>query len=350
VVGEGGFGVRAAVDVMGGDKAPGEILKGCWAAASLLDGDDAILLVGDEAVIRPALAASGLSADQLRRYVVVHASQSVGMDESPVEAIKGKPDSSLAVVAKLVSKGEADVAISAGNTGAFAAAAQLRMRLLPGVARPGIAVGLPTAGGTLVLCDAGANVGAKPHHLLQYALMAGVYATAAYGIENPRVGLLSVGEEDAKGNPLVKAVHKMLRDEPQVNFVGNIEGRDLTRGVADVVVCDGFVGNVVLKMLEGTTSSLFKQIIGAVQKSAPEILGPFRHALQPVIDSYDWQEHGGAPLLGVGGVALICHGASEAKAIQSTIRVGKRMVATGVSAKIVARLEQSIKVEESSES
>jgi glycerol-3-phosphate acyltransferase PlsX len=341
--------VRAAVDVMGGDKAPGEILKGCWAAAPLLDGEDAILLVGDEGVIRPAMASSGLSADQLRRYVVVHASQSVGMDESPVEAVKGKPDSSIAVVCKLAAKGEADVAISAGNTGAFAAAAQLRMRLLPGVSRPGIGVGLPTAAGTLVLCDAGANIGAKPHHLLQYALMAGVYATAAYGIENPRVGLLSVGEEDAKGNVLVKQAHKLLRDEPQVNFIGNVEGRDLTRGACDVVVCDGFVGNVVLKMLEGVSAGLFKQIVGAVQQHAPEIMDRFRPALKTVADRYDWQEYGGAPLLGVGGICLICHGASEAKAIRSALRAGKQMVASGVNGKIVARLETSVKIEENAD-
>ncbi len=338
--------MRAAVDVMGGDKAPGEILLGCWSAAPTLGGDDSVLLVGDEAVIRPALAAADLSAEQRGRYRVVHASQSVGMGESPVEAVRSKPDSSIAVACKLVAKGEADVAISAGNTGAFAAAAQLRMRLLPGVARPGITVGLPTAGGTVVLADAGANIGAKPHHLLQYALMAGVFATAVYGVENPRVGLLSVGEEDAKGNPVVKAAHKMLRDEPQVNFIGNVEGRDLTRGVCDVVICDGFVGNVVLKMVEGITAGLFRQITAAVKQSAPEVLPAFAKALRPVVDLYDWQEYGGAPLLGVGGIALICHGASEAKAIRSTLRVAKQMVATGVNAKIVARLEQSIQVDE----
>ena len=340
--------MRAAVDVMGGDKAPGEILKGCWAAASLLDGDDAIVLVGDRAVIDPALADCGLSAEQRRRYSVVHASQTVDMHESPVEAVRGKPDSSIAVTAKLVAKGEADVAISAGNTGAFAAAAQLRMRLLPGVVRPGIAVGLPTSGGTLVLCDAGANIGAKAHHLLQYAIMAGVYATAAYGIANPRVGLLSVGEEDEKGNPVTKQAHQLLRAEPQVNFVGNVEGRDLTRGVCDVVVCDGFVGNVVLKMLEGVTAGLFKQIAAAVGQFNPDLVGPFKQAIRPVVDSYDWQEHGGAPLLGVGGIALICHGASEAKAIKNAVRVGKQMVASGVTAKIVDRLSRSVAVTEAS--
>ena len=341
--------MRAAVDVMGGDKAPGEILKGCWSAAPLLDGDDAVVLVGDQQVIQPALVAADLSAEQRRRYTVVHATQVVGMDEPPVEAVRAKPDSSVSVTCKLVAKGEADVAISAGNTGAFAAAAQLRMRLLPGVVRPGIAVGLPTAAGTLVLCDAGANIGAKAHHLLQYAIMAGVYATAAYGIENPRVGLLSVGEEDEKGNPVVKQAHQMLRTEPQVNFVGNVEGRDLTRGVCDVVVCDGFVGNVVLKMLEGVTSSLFKQIGAAVGKFNPEMVGPFKQAIRPVVDSYDWQEHGGAPLVGVGGIALICHGASEAKAIRSTLRVGKQMSAAGVNGRIVERLGRSVPIEENAE-
>ena len=167
--------MRAAVDVMGGDNAPKAILDGCWEAAPLLDESDLILLVGDEAVIRPALDASPLTADQKKLYTIVHTTQVVAMDESPVEAVRGKPDSSISVVAKLVSKGEADVAISAGNTGAFAAASQLRMRLLPGVVRPGIAVGLPTPAGVIVLCDAGANVGAKPHHLLQYALMAGAF-------------------------------------------------------------------------------------------------------------------------------------------------------------------------------
>ena len=338
--------MRAAVDVMGGDKAPGEILKGCWAAAPLLDGDDAIVLVGDRAVIDPALAAWELPAEQRRRYSVVHASQSVTMHESPVEAVRGKPDSSISVAARLVAEGKADVTLSAGNTGAFAAAAQLRMRLLPGVVRPGIAIGLPTAAGPLVLCDAGANIGAKAHHLLQYAIMAGEYAAAAYGVSNPRVGLLSVGEEDEKGNPIVKQAHQLLRAEPSVNFIGNIEGRDLTRGVADVVVCDGFVGNVVLKMLEGVTAGLFKQIGAAVAKADAAMVGPFSRAVQPVVDSYDWQEHGGAPLLGVGGIALICHGASEARAIRSTIRVAKQMVAAGVNEKIVRRLAETAQVGE----
>ena len=178
--------------------------------------------------------------------------------------------------------------------------------------------------------------------------MAGVYATAAYGLANPRVGLLSVGEEDAKGNPVVKQAHQLLRAEPQVNFVGNVEGRDLTRGVCDVVVCDGFVGNVVLKMLEGITAGLFKQIRAAVAETAPEIAQSFSQAIRPVVDLYDWQEYGGAPLLGVGGVALICHGASEAKAIRSALRVGKQMVASGVNAKIVARLADTVSIDEES--
>ncbi len=341
--------MRAAVDVMGGDKAPGDILQGCWDAASLLTGDDLILLVGDEATCRAGLEASGLSPADRERYRVVASTQLIGMDESPVEAVRAKPDSSIAVMCKLAAKGEADVVISAGNTGACVAAAQLRMRTLPGVSRPGIGVAIPTAGGPLVLCDVGANVTPKPKHLQQYAIMAGVYASAVYGVANPRVGLLSVGEEDAKGNPLVKQAHKLLRDEPLVNFVGNVEGRDLTRGVVDVIVCDGFVGNVVLKLVEGVTSGLFKQIAAAIAQSAPDVMAQVKPVLQKVADTYDWQEHGGAPLLGVGGTCLICHGASGPKAIKSALRIGKQLVASGVNEKIVALLAKSIQVEENAE-
>lgn len=338
--------MRAAVDVMGGDKSPGEILKGCWEAAPLLDGDDQIILVGDSKVIEDGLAASGLSEDARRRYRVVATTQVVAMDDSPVEAIKGKPDSSIAVMCKLASKKEADVVISAGNTGACVAAAQLRMRTLAGISRPGIGVGVPTMAGPVVLCDVGANVAPKPKHLLQYAIMAGIYATAVYGIEKPRVGLLSVGEEDAKGNSLTKQAHQLLRDEPLVNFIGNVEGRDLTRGVADVIVTDGFVGNVVLKLMEGVSEGLFRQIGGAVMQAGPEAAAVFKPVMAKIMQKHDWQEAGGAPLLGVDGYCLICHGRSEAKAIKNAVRVGKQLVSSGVNQKIVAAVASSIPVSE----
>src|SRR5260370_26235506 len=173
------------------------------------------------------------------------------MDDPPVEAIRNKPDSSIAVMCKMAAKGEADVVMSAGNTGACVAAAQLKMRTLPGVSRPGIAVILPTFYGPVVVCDVGANIAPQPRHLQQYAIMAGAYASAVVGIDNPRVGLLSIGEEDAKGTIMVKEARKLMRDEPQINFVGNVEGRDLFKGIVDVFVGDGFVGNTILKFTEG---------------------------------------------------------------------------------------------------
>ncbi len=338
--------MRVAVDVMGGDKAPAAILKGCWDAAHLVEGDDVIFLVGDEAVCNEGLAASGVAADKRHHYKVIATTQIVEMDDSPVEAIRGKPDSSIAVMCRMASKGEADVVISAGNTGACVAAAQLRMRLLPGVSRPGIAVILPTFHGPVVVCDVGANVIAKPKHLEQYAMMASAYSTAVCGIESPRVGLLSIGEEDSKGNSLVKESRKLLRDEPQINFIGNIEGRDLFKGACDVVVCDGFVGNIILKFTEGIAEGLFETIVAEVQDTAPEMLDQFKPVLKTIYGRHDWQEYGGAPLLGVGKYCLICHGRSEARAIMNAIRVGKQLHKSSVNEKIVKLIEKSIPVEE----
>jgi glycerol-3-phosphate acyltransferase PlsX len=331
---------------MGGDKAPAAILRGCWDAAPLLDGDDQIILVGDEPTIQRALAESGLSEAAKSRYRAVHTTQIIEMDDSPVEAIRSKPDSSIAVMCKLASRGEADLVISAGNTGACVAAAQLRMRTLPGVSRPGIAVILPTFYGPVVICDVGANVTPKPKHLQQYAIMAGAYATAVGGIENPRVGLLSIGEEDAKGNVLVKESRKLMRDEPLINFIGNVEGRDLFSGAVDVVVCDGFVGNIVLKFTEGMADGLFKTIMAELQEFAPGLLEEFKPVMKKLYLKHDWQEYGGAPLLGVGGYMMICHGRSEAKAIRNAIRVGKQLHASRTNERIVERIATSIPVTE----
>jgi len=338
--------VRAAVDVMGGDHAPQAILQGCWDAAPLLSDEDVILLVGDRQVIEEGLSSSGLSDEQKARYQIVPTTQVIQMDDPPVEAIRNKPDSSIAVMCKLASKGEADVVISAGNTGACVAAAQLRMRTLPGVSRPGIAVILPTFHGPVVVCDVGANIAPKPKHLQQYAIMAGAYAQALAGIENPRVGLLSIGEEDAKGTTMVKEARKLMRDEPLINFVGNVEGRDLFKGVVDVVVCDGFVGNIVLKFTEGMAEGLFQTILAELQEFSPNLLDQFKPVMKKMYQKHDWREYGGAPLLGVGGYCLICHGRSDALAIRNAIRVGKQMSTSGVNEKIIARIEKSIPAEE----
>src|SRR4051812_69028 len=334
--------VRAAVDVMGGDRAPEAILKGCWDAAGLLSGNDLVYLVGDERIITHSLSASGLTSAQKGFYNTVPTTEVVGMDDSPVEAIRTKPNSSISVMSKMVARGEADVAISAGNTGACVAAAQLRMRTLPGVSRPGIAVILPTFHGPVVICDVGANIAPQPRHLQQYALMASAYATAVCGIESPRVGLLSIGEEDAKGTTTVKEARKLLRDEPQVNFYGNVEGRDLFKGVVDVVVCDGFAGNIVLKFTEGMAEGLFQTILAELAEFAPDLLDQFKPVMKKIYQKHDWQEYGGAPLLGVGGYCLICHGRSDHRAIKNAIRVAKQLVASGVNQRIVETIEKSI--------
>jgi glycerol-3-phosphate acyltransferase PlsX len=229
------------------------------------------------------------------------------------------------------------------------AAAQLRMRTLPGVARPGIAVILPTFHGPVVVCDVGANVVAKPKNLEQYAIMAAAYSTAICNIDSPRVGLLSIGEEDAKGSPLVKEARKLLRDEPQINFIGNIEGKDLFRGACDVVVCDGFVGNIILKFTEGIAEGLFQTIIAEIQEAAPNLLNDFKPVMKTIWAKHDWQEYGGAPLLGVGGYCLICHGRSEPRAIMNVIRIGKQLCKSGVNEHIVEAIEKSIPVEDTGE-
>ncbi len=340
--------MRAAVDVMGGDHAPAEILRGCWDAAPLLGPDDQVLLVGPESLVTEALEKADLPDDKRGRYRGIWAEDVIGMDESPVEAVRGKPNSTIAVMAKMASQGGADVCISAGNTGACVAAAQLRMRTLPGVSRPGIAVILPTFHGPVVVCDVGANIAPQPRHLQQYAIMAAEYATAVCGIANPRVGLLSVGEEEAKGTTLVKTTHKLLRDEPQINFIGNVEGRDLFAGVTDVVVCDGFVGNTILKMTEGLSEGLFKTMAAAVKQNAPHLMAEFGGVMKSIKTSLDWQETGGAPLLGVGGHFLISHGRSEARAIMNAVRVAKQLADSGLNEKIVERIASSIPSEDGS--
>jgi glycerol-3-phosphate acyltransferase PlsX len=327
---------------MGGDRAPAAILKGCFDAAGLLSGDDLVHLVGDEATIRQGVASSGLSSDQQKFYTVVPTTEVIGMDEPPVEAIRAKSNSSISVMCKMVAKGDADAAISAGNTGACVAAAQLRMRLLPGVVRPGIAVILPTFHGPVTICDVGANVAPQPRHLQQYAIMASAYAHDVCNIKNPRVGLLSIGEEDAKGNQLTKEARKLMRDDPLINFVGNVEGRDIFKGMVDVVVCDGFVGNIILKFTEGIAEGLFQTILAEISENAPQLAEPFKPVMKKIYAKHDWQEYGGAPLLGVGGYCLICHGRSEARAIMNAIRVAKQLVNSGVNPKIVERVEKSL--------
>lgn len=337
--------MRLAVDVMGGDHAPGAILRGCFDAAAELEPNDRLLLLGDAARITAALDAEPLD-ERRKQYEVIATSDEIAMDESPVEAVRTKPNSAISQMVRMVSKGEADACLSAGNTGACVAASQMRLRTLPGVSRPGIAIILPTFAGPVVICDVGANIAPKARHLQQYALMASAYAEAICGIANPRVGLLSVGEEDAKGTDMVKEARTLMRDEPQINFVGNVEGRELFKGVVDVVVCDGFVGNIVLKFTEGLFEGIFRTLLAEVGELAPEMLSAMKPLLGKLKQKHDWREYGAAPLLGVGGVSLICHGSSDALAIRNAIRTGRQFLRSGLNETIVRRVERCIAVEE----
>jgi glycerol-3-phosphate acyltransferase PlsX len=326
--------MRIGVDAMGGDYAPQEIVRGALEALPSMNGHE-LVFVGDERAVRREVERLGHGCDRVR---IVHASQVIEMHEVPVEAVKNKRDSSICRMAELAAAGDLQAVISAGNTGAFAAASQLRMRLLPGVARTGIAVVIPTFLGPVVLCDAGANLAPKPHHLVHYAIMASAYAKNVLHVDGPRVGLLSVGEEDAKGTTLVKQAHEMLRAHPRINFVGNVEGRDLFRGGCDVVICDGFVGNIALKLTEGLAEGLLKTISKEIALASPELAHTIEPVIKRVFANHDYAEYGGAPLLGVDGTCIICHGRSDHVAIRNAVRVAIEYLERDVNSVIAAEL------------
>jgi len=332
--------VRIAIDVMGGDHAPDAILVGAMDAAELLQSGDQIVLVGDGHVIREALSKRGFSNDE--RFEVVATTQVVDMAESPVQALRSKPDSSLVRMAELGSKKagdkRCDVVISAGNTGACVAAAQMAMRRLPGVHRPGVAVPLPTFFGPIVLCDVGANPEPRPPHLHQYAHMAGVYAHRVLGVENPRIALMSIGGEEGKGNILTRETHKLMKADASLNYVGYVEGRDLFANKADVVATEGFTGNVVIKLAEGLAAGLFKTIHREILEEDPELAAKFQPVIKRIYTKHDYHELGGAPLLGANGVCMICHGSSEARTITASVKTAISYVKHEVNDGIVEAL------------
>jgi glycerol-3-phosphate acyltransferase PlsX len=328
--------MRVAVDAMGGDKAPAEIVKGVVAALDALPAEDKIVVFGDRAAIEPLLGDGGQG---LEKVEIVHCSQTIGFDEHPVEALRHKRDSSILKMATAASSGEVDAVISAGNTGAMVAACQMRMRLLEGVNRPGIAVVIPTFSGPVTICDVGANVQCKPINLHQYALMGAIYSEAVLGITRPRVGLMSIGEEDAKGNELVKQVRQMLKADPKLNFQGNVEGRDVARGVVDVIACEGFVGNVILKLTEGLAEGLIKTIVNELIHESPALAKQFEPVVKNIWKRHDYNEYGGAPLLGVDGICIICHGSSNYRAIVNAVRVAREFARQGVNNRIVEDLK-----------
>ena len=309
--------MNIAVDAMGGDFAPGEIVRGAVDAAKKYDCE--IVLVGDEKKIRAEL--HGVDIEALR-ISIVHAGEVVGMDEHPAEAVRSKKDASIVVATRLVKDGTCDAVLSAGSTGAAVAAAQLILHRIRGVGRPAIATPMPTPDGVTLMLDSGANVDSKPEHLVQSAVMGSLYAQYVFGIEQPRVGLLNIGEEETKGNEQAKETYLLLSAEKNVHFCGNAEGRDVPKGNFDVVVCDGFVGNVVLKFAEGiakTILGLIREEIrggGLMARLGALLLIPTMRRLGRRLDV---REYGGAPLLGVNGCCVIGHGSSDAKSIASAI-------------------------------
>ena len=313
--------MRIAVDAMGGDYAPEEIIKGTLMAAETWP-DLQLILVGQQERILPFFRGT-----KPTNIALVEASEEIGMDEHPANAVRKKKDASIVVATRLVKLGEADAVVSAGSTGAQMAAALLGLGRIKGIERPAIGTILPTAEGGKLILDVGANLDASPEHLCQYALMGSIYAEKILGIPNPRVGLLNIGSEEGKGNELTQKAYSLLKVAP-VNFIGNVEGRDVPYGRADVVVCEGFVGNVLLKTAEGLAGVLFQMIKEKITSNIIRKLGALavKPGLKEIAQMMDYAEYGGAPLLGVNGISIICHGSSKTKAIFNAIRVARECV------------------------
>lgn len=313
--------MRTALDAMGGDFAPVEIVKGAVEALPLLPDEDEIILVGRQDCILQQLNDLG---GPFPRISIRHAEDVIGMNEHPVEALRRKNDSSIARMVALMASGEVEAVVSAGNTGAVAAATQMGAGLLDGVRRPGISVVVPTMYGPVALCDVGANIKCKPIHLAQYGVMNSIYAQLVLGVKSPRVGLLNIGEEEAKGTDLVHETRRLMKAAP-INFVGHAEGRDVFSGKFDVIVCDGFVGNVLLKVVEAMGEAVFKMIATELAAEDPELTNKMQPILKRVSAKHDYAEYGGAPLLGVDGICLISHGSSKARAIRNALTTASRI-------------------------
>ena len=330
--------MRIAIDAMGGDNAPDEIIAGALESIELLGENDELIIVGQQEVIEPRLPPLKSREGTIS---VVDAPQVIGMDEAPVESLRKKRKSSIAVMAKMAKLNQVDAVISAGNTGACVAAFQMRMRNLAGVNRPGIAVVFPTFEGPVTICDVGANISCKPINLYQYGAMARMYAKHLHGIQNPRVGLMSIGQEDAKGNEVVKKARELIKSDSNMNFVGNIEGRDIFTGVCDVAVCEGFVGNVILKLTEGLVNGLFKAIKHELLGEKLRLAMKFKPVVARIYRKYDYNEYGGALLLGINGTALICHGSSKSRTIKNAILASKKFYTEKINDKIIEYLSQT---------
>ena len=334
--------MRIAVDAMGGDHAPEAIVAGVVDALRELNGIAQITLVGQEEIVAKELSRYSIKGMPI---VIKNATQTIEMHESPAQAVKTKKDSSIVVATRALREGEVQAVVSAGNTGAVMASSLMELGRLKEVVRPAIATLIPTLEGVSILLDVGANVDCKPNHLLQFAMMGDVYARYILKKTNPKIGLLSIGEEEGKGNALTCEAFNLLKNtstrQASLNFIGNVEGRDIINGKVDVIVCDGFVGNVVLKFGESLAEMIIGFLKRELSKNISLKIGAFlsKPAFRKFKKLLDYSEYGGAPLLGVNGVCIICHGASSAKAIKNGIRVACEFIDHQVNLHIEERIK-----------
>lgn len=327
--------MRIALDAMGGDYAPGPVVQGAIQAVQK-DPEMHVVLVGDKAQIEPLLASVTTARDRLE---IFHASEVVTMEESPAMAFRKKPDNSITRCWQLLQQRKVEAIVSAGNTGAMVAGGFLLRLFLKGVRRPGIAALMPTHKGFAVLIDVGANVHPKPAHLYQYGVMGAIYAKHILQRDKPKIGLLNVGSEEDKGNELAKDTQELFRNSPlKDQFIGNIEGRDINDGICEVVVTEGFVGNVVLKVSEGVSSFVMKvvakEVLGALKDEVPLA----QKAIGNIVKRYDYHELGGAPLLGVDGICIICHGGSKERAMENALHLAAKHARAKLNELIVKEL------------
>lgn len=328
--------MRIAIDGMGGDKAPEVVVEGAIEAANEFGYN--IILVGRKEILKQELFRRQYTKNKIE---IVDAPTVIDMGESPIVSIRSKKDSSISVAVNLVKEKKADAIVSAGNTGAVVCAASFNLGLLKGIERPGISIIFPTSdGGDALMIDAGANIDPKPIHLLQYGLMADAYCRDILGMQNPRVGLLSIGEEETKGTGFVREAHKLL-DESHLNFIGNIEGRNIFTGECDIILCDGFVGNVVLKVSESLAGAVGTLLKRELSRNTVTKMGSVlcRSTFDALKKELDYAEYGGAPLLGVNGTCIISHGSSSARAIKNALRVAAEFTLQDVNRHIIDGLE-----------
>ena len=333
--------MRIALDAMGGDYAPAAVVQGGLEAAKLFAGECEIVFVGDQALIEQEIARHPiLTRGQNLAYSIQHASEKIEMTDQPTIALKRKKDTSIQVANRMVQTRQVDAVISAGHTGAAMAASLLILGKITGVSRPGIGTLIPNGSGVTLMIDVGANVDAKAQHLAQYGLMGSIFMQRVVGTENPKVALLSIGEERTKGTEVTREAYGLL-EKSKVNFIGNVEGRDILQAKADVVVCDGFVGNVILKFTESLGSVFRRHIKRQIGKKIFVNLGAF--LMQPTFKGlrkvFDYEEYGGAPLLGVDGVCIICHGSSSPKAIRNAVKEAIKMVSEKINQMIERELQ-----------